>query len=368
MRARRLTTLGGVVGLLLLAQSGAGLAQDHGLTMTQITTQQMPEGMGGLLDLAKTFGADVPMETRETIYLNSTGTIKRVTSEHGATIYNLDGFLIEINDENHTWERKTFAEYRAQFQQFTGTAGATTTGTVGRSPRLPTADPADMDLSLKISVEAKHERQDMNGFADAALFHQIMEVEMSGQSGQAPGMDGNFVVAMQVWAVDSGHFDLTALHEFDQKLAEELLGVPLSGSQDIAASMLNTPRARKMIEEFEAEMEELRGKEPVSTLTEVYMLRQGQVFDPTQAFQKKREDQDEPDQDAGGGGLFGRLRNLGALAQQGRGGADPGSEPAAGQSQTPMGGTQVDFVDYEHGAPDPALFEAPGPPYREISR
>ena len=141
-----------------------------------------------------------------------------------------------------------------------------------------------------------------------------------------PGMSGNFVAAMKVWAVDRDEFDLRPLHEFDRQLAEELLGIPLGASQDFAASMFGSPEAQEMIAEFESEMGELRDKEPVSTLTEIYMLERGQDFDPSQAFREPDPEADEQSAGGGRGGLFGGLgAALGGLGRSGGGGS--GSQP-----------------------------------------
>lgn len=222
-----------------------------------------------------------------------------------------------------------------------------------------------MDMKIDLSVDAQGETQNLNGFTNAELFHQIVEVETSGQAGPtAPGMSGTFVAAMQVWAVDRGQFDLTPLHEFDRQLAEAMLGVRLGASQDFASSMLASPQAQKMMAQFESEMGELAGKEPVSTLTEIYMLAEGQEFDPSRAFQEPTQAEPEPEP-TGGGGLFGGLG--GALAGLGRGGGNPppSAAPGAGGGQTSMVSTQVDYVDYMRGAQDASLFEAPGAPFLE---
>lgn len=51
----------------------------------------MPAGLGALAGLAAQFGAEMPKEFRETIYLSGDGTMKRVERMDGATIYNLPG-------------------------------------------------------------------------------------------------------------------------------------------------------------------------------------------------------------------------------------------------------------------------------------
>ena len=232
----------------------------------------------------------------------------------GATIYNLPGaYLIEIDNNNQTWERRSFEEVSQQFAQATSAFGRGGNRGGGPADQTP-PDPSNMDMKINLSVDAQNETSNLNGFIDAELFYQIVEVETSGQAGPtAPGMSGNFVAAMRVWAVDQSQFDLAPLRDFDRQLSEALLGVQLGASQDFASSMLNSPEAQKMMAQFEAEMGELAGKEPVSTLTEIYMLPQGQTFDPSQAFQEPTQAEPAPEPAAGGGGLFGGLAALGGL-------------------------------------------------------
>ena len=68
-------------GVLLMTLSGIAQGQGlegEGLTVTSVTTpQSMPAGLGALAGLAAQFGADIPTEFRETIYLSADGTMKR---------------------------------------------------------------------------------------------------------------------------------------------------------------------------------------------------------------------------------------------------------------------------------------------------
>lgn len=356
----------GLVGILVMTPSS--VAQGQGLTVTSVTTpQSLPAGLGGLASLAAQFGADIPTEFRETIYVSADGTMKRVERMDGATIYNLTGaYLIEVDYENQTWEMKPFEEVRQEFEQAMTAFGRGGNPDGGPPTQVPPPDPSNMDFSINLSVDAQGETQDLNGFSNAELFHQLVEVETSGQaSPTAPGMSGNFVAAMQVWAVDRSQFDLTPLREFDRQLAEVLLGVQLGASQDFASSMLSSPQAQEMIAQFESQMGELADLEPVSTLTEIYILAQGQEFDLSQAFQEPTAEP-EPAQGGGGGGLFGGLGAvLGGLSRGGGGNPPPTAAPGAGGGQTSMGSTRVDYIDYMPGAPDGSLFEAPGAPFQE---
>lgn len=368
MPRTRWATISSLVGIILIAAASSVQVHGQGLTVTRVTTpQSMPAGLGGLANLASQLGANIPAEIRESIYLNADGTIKRVETAEKATIYNLAaGYLIEIDKQNSTWVRKTFEEFREQFAQLGSLFGRGQGG--GQASPSPPSEAPEVDLSLNLSVEPQGETEDLNGFQDAELFHQFVEVQTSGQPGQtAPGMSGNFVAAMKVWAVERSDFDLSPLHEFDRQLAMELIGVPLGASQDFASSILESQQAQELVAQYEAEMGALGRMEPVSTLTEIYMLGQGQEFDPSLAFQEPAEVEPEPEPSrGGGGGLFGGLGGLGAaLGGLGRGGgAPPGGPPAAG-GQTPFGSTREDYVDYRLGAPADSLFEAPGAPFQQ---
>ena len=97
------------------------------------------------------------------------------------------------------------------------------------------------------------------------------------------------------------------------------------------------------------------------------MVPRGQELDREAAFADSDAGADDtPDEDSGdGGGLFGALGRLGALA----GAGDPSAAgPGAGSAgQTEFGGAHIEHDGYEPGAPDAGLFMPPGPPYREIT-
>ena len=105
---------------------GAASAAAQGVAYTQITRQTSDAALGGLADLARGLGADIPTETVEEISLSADGRKKLVRTGHQRTIYDLDGFVITIDEEEMTWERKTAEQIREQMQQLTQITGGGT--------------------------------------------------------------------------------------------------------------------------------------------------------------------------------------------------------------------------------------------------
>lgn len=337
-----------LAGLML---AGVGVASAQGLSVTRITAPQAAAGLGALLGLAQGLGAETPAEVRERIAVSADGNRKRIDTGDQTTIYLLDSReIITINESEMTWSRQSFDQYQEQFRAITGDAG-----------RATGADFDPSDLSFDMSVEAQGDREVVHGF-DAELFHQVMSMEMSGETQRNARdlpMDGTFHAASRIWAADKDDLDLGPLNDFNQRLAEELvLG---GGGATGFSSMINSPQVRQSMTEFQEATAELRTKEPVSTLTRLFLVPRGQDFDADSAF-RESETAEAPETGGGGGGLFGGLRGLtGALGRRG------GDSQAGGAGQMELGGVLMEYVDYSDTSPAASLFSAPGASYRETS-
>ncbi len=350
-----------VVGVVPVAAQG--LTAGRGMTVRRDMTPRLPPGMGALAGALQGLGGNVPTEISETFFVNADGTKLRVERVDEVIIYDLngEGTVITIDEREMTWERKSFAEYQEPFRQLTqGEAGGRGGATTGAPPP---PDFEDIRDSIDVWMESQGQTE-ING-QRALLAHQVVSFDMS-SSGQAqPGMDGTMYTALKIWFVDKSVLDLTSLNEIQRQLAVRLLGVPLGGGGQDMNSWINDPEARKLVEDFHADMAEFEGMEALVTDAKVIMVPRGQEFDRAAAFADDDATDESSEQDAGGGGgLFGALGRLAEAANQSGGGAGAGSG-----GQTEFGGARTVHSGYGSGAQDPVLFDAPSSSsYSQVTR
>jgi hypothetical protein len=326
---------------------------------------------GGLADLARGLGADIPTQTIEEISLSADGRRKAVSSGDERKLYDLDGFMITINEADMTWERKTAAQIREEMQRAMQYLGGGAGGGAGGDRAEPSDAPEapdfeNMQASFDIQLLQRGAPREVNGFAGKP-YVRIVSIESSSQNqGQMPpGMGGDMHVVSELLVVPKSLVNLDPVRAFDLEWAK-LIGIPLAGGQDIASSMMNNPEMRDFIEKAAAA--ELDDMEEVWNRTKLFMVPRDQEFDLDAALAENDEDGDDAsDNDAddkdSGGGLFGALGRLGALA--GQGGQQPSGGPGGATGQRGMGGATVEIKDVKEPGNE---LEMPGAEYREVSQ
>ena len=368
----RTSTMRGVVpvvlGALVCGLTVGATPASAQTSYTQITSQATIAAFGGLADLARGLGADIPTQTVEEISLSADGRRKAVRSGNERKLYDLDGFMITIDEAEMTWERKTAAQIKEEMQQVMQYVGGGGGG--GRTEPSDASEAPDfenMQASFDIQLLQRGTPREVNGF-DGKPYVRVVSIKSSSQDQghMPPGMDGDMHVVSELLVVPKSLVNLDPVRAFDREWAM-LIGIPLAGGQDIASSMMNNPEMREFIEKAAAA--ELDDMEEVWNRTKLFMVPRDQDFDLDAALAENDENGDEAnkndadEKDSGGGGLFGALGRLGALA--GQGGQQPSGGPGSATGQRGMGGATIEIKDVKEPCNE---LDTPGAEYREVSR